>query len=1031
MSHFYPEIHMDRLQEVVKRLPKEIVTDSVPLTAVFAVTPEPVPFAKRRALTYRPIREGDTWGKTWDCGWFRLRGRVPASWKGAYVTARLDFAGEALVFDGKGDPIVGLTNGSVFDSSFSKDTMHLLPKCKGGEAVDLWVETGANGMFGVSRCGDPAWAEDKSTIHGTHHGRVVSIRLCRFDYEKWQLWIDLQVFEFLLKPLPEKSARRMQVLRGVSKALDVYATQGTRACRAALQPVFAVCSDPATVDVYGVGHAHIDTAWLWPFRETIRKCGRTFASQIGLIKRYPGYVFGASQAQLYAYTKQYYPTLYAKIKRAVAAGRWEVQGGMWVEADCNLIGGESLVRQFVHGKNFFRDEFGVDVKNLWLPDVFGYSGNLPQILQKAGMQYFLTQKLSWNRYNKFPHNTFIWRGIDGSEVLAHFPPEDSYNSSVLPDSLCKHETNNQERGLVRESICLFGMGDGGGGPKEEHIERGLRLRDLNGSPRFHFSPTQPVLEKIAAYWPDLSTWCGELYFEYHRGTLTTQAAVKRWNRRAEEALRAAEMVCASAGLDTYPTAEFDRLWKETLVNQFHDIIPGSSIHRVYEETIPMLQGVVRRARELEEKAARRMLTNAKNALTVFNPSTEGFASPVKLPVGWDKVTTSDGEPVPVQREAGGVVAWVQAPGQRFVTLSRGVGRARRVVSAPASGRHALVLENAQVRYEFDAGLRLTRAFDKEVGLEVVPAGEPGNLLSLFDDHPHTYDAWDIDEYYRSQRLAAPRVASIERVVGEVRRGLQAVLHVGEASTIRQQIWLGREGKRLDFVTEVDWRERHKFLRVAFPTTIRTEKASSEIQYGFVQRSTTDNTKWEYAQFECVAHRYADLSRHDYGVALLNDSKYGYRVKGHALELSLLRAPTEPDPVADIGQQSFTYSFLPHVGDLTNSDVRAHAAAINQGVDLFPGLAAREAVTLPVTLTGEGIELAVLKRAENDDSLIVRVVETRGQLAQGELACANPRARIIPTDLLEWHDQPRAGATGRMPLALRPFEIRTFRVRIGL
>jgi len=1026
MSHFYPEIHTAKIQELLKRLPKEIVIEHVLFTAEFAVTSEPVSFAKRRTLSYKPIREGQAWGETWDCGWFHLKGKVPKSWAGAYVTARLDFGGELLVFDGKGEPIVGLTNGSVFDATYNKDTMHLFPKCKGGEAVDLWVDAGANSLFGMIRCGDPAWLDDKSKIHGTYTGQIIAMRLCRFDYDKWQLWLDLQILESLLKALPEKSARRMQILRVASKALDIHATRGARASRAALNPIFVVRSDPATVDVTGVGHAHIDTAWLWPLRETIRKCGRTFASQLGLIKRYPGYVFGASQAQLYAFTKQHYPTLYAKIKRAVTEGKWEVQGGMWVEADCNLISGESMVRQFVHGKNFFRDEFGIEVKNLWLPDVFGYSGNLPQILQKAGMPYFLTQKLSWNRYNKFPHNTFIWRGIDGSEVLAHFPSEDDYNSAVMPEALCKNETNNQERGLVQEALCLFGIGNGGGGPKEEHIERALRLRDLNGAPRLHFGHAQPILEKLATYRPDLATWSGELYFETHRGTLTTQAGVKRWNRRAEEALRAAEMICASADLDSYPIAAFDRLWKTTLLNQFHDIIPGSSIHRVYEETIPMLQNVVAQARELEHKAARRMLTKAKQALTVFNPSTEGFAKAIKLPSGWQQATTLEGVSVPVQHEADGVVAWVQATGQQFITLTRGTGRARRAVCAPASGHAALVLENEQVRYEFDTNLRLVRAFDKEAAMEVIPSNEPGNCLSLYDDHPTNCDAWDIEEYYGNQRLSPPRVENIERVAGEVRTGLQATLQVGEASTIRQQIWLGREGKRLDFVTEVAWNENHKLLRVAFPTTIQTDKASSEIQYGFVQRNTADNTKWDYAQFECVAHRYADLSNHDYGVALLNDSKYGYRIKGHTVELSLLRAPTEPDPAADISAHQFTYSFLPHKGDLITSDVRANAAAINQGLKIFDGFAATDAA-LPVTISGDGLELAVLKRAEKEKCLIIRVIETRGLLAQGELLCAKANAKITPTDLMEWHDEPRKKATGHMALTLKPFEIQTFKI----
>ncbi len=1026
MSHFYPDIHLARVREVLRRLPKEIVIESVPFDAEYAVTPEPVPFAERTSLPFKPIREGASWGQTWDCGWFRLTGQVPKHWRGAYVTARLDFGGETLVFDDAGEPMVGLTNGSVFDGYYSKDTMHLFPKCKGGEAVSLWVETGANSLFGVNRCGDPAWIEDQSKIHGHYSGEVRSIRLCRFDYDAWQLWLDLQVLENLCEALPENGARRLQLLRGMSKALDVFATRGAAACRAALKPLFEVRSDPATVDVYGVGHAHIDTAWLWPFRETVRKCGRTFASQIGLIERYPGYVFGASQAQLYAFTKRHYPGLYAKIKQAIADGRWEVQGGMWVEADCNLIGGESMVRQFLHGKNYFRDEFGVDVKNLWLPDVFGYSGNLPQILRKAGMEYFLTQKLSWNRYNKFPHNTFIWRGIDGSEVLAHFPPEDDYNSPVIASSLRKNESNNQERGLVNEAICLFGIGDGGGGPKEEHVERALRLRDLNGAPRFHFGHAQKTLEKMATYKADLATWVGELYFEFHRATLTTQAAVKRWNRRAEESLRAAEMLCAGAGLSDYPAAEFDTLWKTVLVNQFHDIIPGSSIHRVYDETVPQLQGVVSRAKELQSAAASRLLAPDTDALTVFNPSTVAFDTALALPDGWT-AATANGKAVPVQRENDRAIAWIHAPGQSFITLTRGRGRARSATVASAASSKGLVLENRRIRYELDAQLRLVRAFDKEAGVEVVPAGEPGNRLDLFDDHPHTYDAWDIDEYYISQRLGSPTVQAIERIEGPVRTGLRVAYTLGEGSTMRQQIWLARDGKRLDFVTEVDWREKHTLLRVAFPTTIATDEASSEIQYGYVRRNTSDNTKWDYAQFECVAHRYADLSRHDYGVALLNDSKYGYRVKGRALELSLLRAPTEPDPVADQGQHQFTYSFLPHTGDLIASDVREHSAALNQGVEVFPGLAARKAA-LPVRVCGEGIELAVLKRAEKEKCLVVRVVETRGVRARGELVCANGKAKLVPTDLMEWNDDMKGARAGRIALELAPFEIRTFKIR---
>ena len=1026
MSHFYAHIHHDRLREVLRRLPKETILEWRPLEAEAAVTPEPVPYAERTKLAYRPIREGETWGKAWDCAWFRLRGRVPAEWAGACVTLRLDVGGEALLFDREGCPLVGLTNGSVFDGHYNKDTVHLFPSgCKGGEDLDLWLDAGSNGLFGVTRFGDPSRLEDPADLHGRHNACVAALRVCRFDADRWQLWLDLQVLENLESALPENSARRLQILRVCSAALDLLPAQGAAACRRALRPLFELGTDPATVDVYGVGHAHIDTGWLWPVRETIRKCGRTFASQIGLIERYPGYVFGASQAQLYAFTKQHYPALYAKIRRAVAQGAWEVQGGMWVEADCNLIGGESMVRQFLHGKSFFRDEFGVDVKNLWLPDVFGYSGNLPQILRKAGMEYFLTQKLSWNRYTKFPHNTFVWRGIDGSEVLAHFPPEDNYNSAVVPDQLRRNELNNREAGLVQEAICLYGIGDGGGGPKEEHVERALRCRSLNGSPRFHFGPAQRVLEKMAGYRADLDTWCGELYFELHRATLTTQALIKRWNRRAEEALRAAEMLCAAARPADYPRADFDRLWKTVLINQFHDIIPGSSIHRVYEEAVPQLQEVVAACKALQAAAARRLLQADPNALTVFNPSSTAFAGAVALPAGWNGAAAAGGAALPAQAEPEGAVAWLAVPPRGFATL-RLAAAAPATVAAPAAGADGLTLENAQVRYTFDAHLRLVAGVDKETGLEIVPAGEAGNRLELFDDHPQNWDAWDFDEYYRRMLVDTAKAASVQRLAGAVRTGLRATLRVGE-STLVQTVWLGREGKRLDFVTDADWCETHRMLRVAFPTAVSAPEAAFEIQYGHVRRATHDNTKGEYAQFEVVGHRWADLSRRDAGIALLNDSKYGYRVKGRSLELTLLRASTDPDPVADRGAHRFVYSLLPHAGDLAASDVHAQAATINQGVEVLAGLAAPPAMALPVAVSGAGIELAVLKRAEKGDDLVVRLVETLGLHARGELVCTDAGARIVPTDLMEWKDEPAAG-TGRTALAFTPFEIKTFRIR---
>ena len=1019
MSHFYPNIHHDRLNEILRRLPREIMAETVPFKAEFAVTPEPTPFAQRMKLAYKPIKEGDTWGKTWDCGWFRVTGKIPAEWKGSCVAAWLELAGEILVFDAEGAPRAGLTNGSVFDGDYQKPVYHMMKSCKGGEDIELWLDAGANGLFGAQRPGDRVNLPSPDHLHGTWPAVANKMRLCKFDHDKWQLWLDLQVLENLVRALPENAARRVEILRATSKALDLLPLKnGVRNCRASLKPVFELPTDPATVDVTGVGHAHIDTAWLWPLRETIRKCGRTFASQIGLIERYPGYVFGASQAQLYDFTKKHYPSLYEKIRKAVKKGAWEVQGAMWVEADCNLPSGESLVRQCLLGKNFFRGEFGVEVNNLWLPDVFGYSGNLPQILKKSGVDYFLTQKLSWNRYNKFPHNTFLWKGIDGSTILSHFPPEDDYNSRVIPEGLRKNEFNNSERGLVKEAICLYGIGNGGGGPKEEHVERGLRLKNLNGCPRFHFGHAGKTLEKMASYAADLDTWEGELYFELHRATLTTQAETKRWNRRAEEALRAAEMLCAAAGPDTYPAAEFDTLWKHVLTGQFHDIIPGSSIHRVYDENTATLQNVVAACKQLQASAAKKLLKADKNALTLFNPSSTSFLGAVTLPEGWTGAAVYAGE-LPAQQEGKNTVAHVEVPAQGFLTLKKTTAK-----PTPVKSTSNLVLENDLVRYTFDKNLRVIEGLDKQTNVAFITRDNPANILALYDDHPQNWDAWDIDEYYAKMPLETAKVIECKPFAGPVRSGFMAKLAIGN-STLTHAITLDGMSKRLDFVTDVDWNEHHKFLRVAFPTTIEASEAAFEIQYGHVRRPTHDNTKWQYAQFECVGHRFADLSRSDYGVALLNDSKYGYRVKGRELSLSLLRSSTEPDPVADLGRHHITYSLLPHAGPLAQSSVLADAAVLNQGVEILEGFAASDAA-LPVAVAGCGVELAALKKAENENALIVRVVERHGANTTATLACLNPAARIIETDLTERPNLSNP-LLGKAAFALAPFEIKTFKI----
>jgi alpha-mannosidase len=1021
MAHYHADIRTKRIKNFAELLSRRVLGERIPLVAEHSRTQQAVPYAERTKLEYRPITEGEEWGRTWDSAWFRLTAAVPKEWAGRYVVARIDLGGECLVFDDQGCPKLGLTSGSVFDNSYNKDIYHMLPKASGSEKVELWVEAAANLLFGVQRSNTET-LEDPSKLHGFHLAKIKALRLQCFDHDTWQLWIDVDVLLNLYRHLPDSSIRKERVLRGLNRAADVYEREGTAAARAALKPVFDVPADPATLTITGVGHAHIDTGWLWQVKESIRKSARTFSSQIGLIERYPGYVFGASQPQHYAFVKEHYPALYEKIKTAVKQGGWEVQGGMWVEADCNLISGESMVRQLVHGKHFFKREFGVEVDNLWLPDVFGYSGNLPQILTKAGCPYFLTQKLSWSKYNNFPHHTFKWRGIDGTEVLTHFPPDSDYNSSVYPERLLKAEREYKERGICSEAISVFGIGNGGGGPKEEHIERAQRAANLNGVPRYKMGTAKSVFESLEKYRNQLDTWTGELYLEAHRGVTTTQAQVKRLNRRLEERLLATEMIATAAGLEEYPLAELDAIWKKLLINQFHDILPGSSIHAVYETTEAELAQGLERCDALMAASAQKICKSDADAITLFNPSSTPFQGVVALPEGFAGATL-EGKAVASQSEGGRTVARVEVPAQTFVTLKKASGAAL----AAAAPSQNLVLENELVRYEFDQNLRLTAGLDKQTGRALVPAGQPANRLSLYGDRPHEWDAWDVDEFYPEEHLEDARSdGKVERMDGPARSGLRAKFKLGQGSRIEQTVWLEPGSRRVDFETFVDWREDHRMLRVAFPTTMHTHEASFEIQYGYVRRPTACNTSWDAARFEVAGHRFADLSEPDFGIALLNDSKYGYKVYDHVLDLNLLRSPTDPDPIADRGEHRFTYSLLPHQGPLSHSDVLAHAAVLNQGVRVLSG-AANERALLPVTCEGEGIELSVVKRAESENAVVVRAVELRGRRSTATLRARNSGARIVPTNLVEWVDDAKNASKGQVALSFTPFEIKTFKI----
>ena len=1016
------KLYLDRCRRFLRRCEPDLLSETIIPAAEFARTAEPVRWEERETLEYRPIDVGGDWGEAWDSAWFRLRAQLPESWKDRPVALQLNLSGESLIFDADGLPLCATTGNSLFNTHYTKEFFQVPESLRRGGTVDLWIEAAANSIFGVYMDEEPHRLIEKPA--GYFPGKVKVMRIGLFNTELWHLRIELELLLNYYDTLPENDYRRRRLLAAMNETVNLYADDPANAAKAR-EPLAKMLALPAlasALKVSAVGHAHIDTGWLWPVRETVRKCARTFANQLDMMDKYPGYVFGASQPQHYAFVKEHYPKLYEKIKQRVAEGRWELQGGMWVEADCNLISGESMVRQFLHGKNFYMDEFGFDVKNLWIPDVFGYSAALPQIIRKSGCDFFLTQKISWNQFNRFPHNTFFWEGIDGSEVLTHFPPEDTYNAFVVPEELVAAQNRFKESDLLDEFISLFGIGDGGGGPKEEYLERAKRLANLEGCPKVKFGRADRFFERIAACRDKLPTWSGELYLELHRGTLTVQARTKRNNRKLEELLATVEFAHSLLPLSEYPAEALDRIWKTLLINQFHDIIPGSSIRKVYETTEREHAEALEAAARLAGDAVRKLGRAASGAVTLVNSLSVPQDDPVVLPAEWDgsAVLDASGSALPAQIEDGRVVAAVTVPADALTVLARGAGRAP--ACEPLEGR---VLENGLIRYEFDADGRLTRAFDKEAGREVLPPGAAGNEFSLYVERANNHEAWDIEIFYEQQKCGTAK--SIEPARGwrgPVRSGLEFRLGIGNSRLV-QRVTLAEGSKRLDFATEAEWHEERKMLRVAFPVAVFTEEANFDIQYGTVRRPTHRNTSWDAARFEVCGQKFADLSEEFYGAALLNDCKYGYKVFGTTLDLCLLRAPKFPDWDADQGHHEFIYSFLPHTGSLNNSGVRSEAAKLNRPALAVPGVAA-EAVS-PLSLEAATVALTVVKKAEKEDCLVIRLVEQAGRNSQAVLTVPAGK-RLVGTNLLEWtNDDVLTPEAGTVALTFRPYEIKTFKV----
>ncbi len=797
------------------------------------------------------------------------------------------------------------------------------------------------------------------------------------------------------------------------------------------------------------GHAHMDLAWLWPVAETRRKARRTFSNVLDLMSRYDDFRFNQSSAQLYAWVEEDDPDLFERVTEQIAEGRWEPVGGSWVEPDCQVTGGEAFIRQLLYGQRYFAEKFGKRSAVAWLPDVFGFSPGIPQLLRGAGISRFFTIKLNWNETNYFPHDLFLWEGIDGSRIVANMfrnlDPAHGYNGSIRPRDILGTWQKFDGKRYSGESLLAFGWGDGGGGPTTRMLENYDRLRDFPALPRLRMAD----LERFFADLPEhgLPRWVGELYLEYHRGTLTTQALVKLLNRSAEHRLLEAELFATIAGLDggAYPRERIETAWKSLLLNQFHDILPGSSIAEVYVDTHRELREVVETATTARDEALQRIAGDASavesvTSILVANASLATRPLTVVLPSLPAKtgLMTVEGTSLPTQVVADGVLVHdpdqvVPETGWTVLSVSpiRPPLPPRVINVAVKAGLAGVRLENDQLEIEIGADGTLHRIFDRVAGREAL-AGR-GNQIWAYVDKPRTYDAWDIEDGYQHDGSEIDTVVDMAVVESGPLRAAVRVVRAYRDSRIEQTYRLLAGSRQLDVVTVIDWHERQVLLKALFPVAIHAHEATFETMYGVVTRPTHRNTSWDAARFEVSGHRFADLSDPGYGVSLLNNGKYGHSVLDNVMSLSLVRGPLYPDPYADDGRHEFAYAILPHAGDWAAAGIPAAAFAFNSPLIAMPAAGAKAGTSL-LTASGATMELGSVKRAEAGEGIIVRLFEPNGGRGPVRLRFDRPVAGVEAVNLLE-ESEPEsvAGLTlegDTVAFTVRPFQVVTLRVRLG-
>nr|XP_058950702.1 alpha-mannosidase 2C1-like [Pocillopora verrucosa] len=1002
--------------------------------------PGRVPYNEAVCGKFAEAQVGNSYGPTWSTHWFKVVIDIPEEWTGEIVHFRWNSGSEAMVWQ-EGKPKQGLTGG---DGHQQRTDYVLSTKATPGSCT-LYVEMAANGMFGAGKDGLINAPDPK------RHYTLSMAEIAVFDAEVYEVLMDLTVIIDLAKNLSQENPRAFQALytaNDIVNACQNWSNDGSlqRAHEIATR-FFKQTNGESQHQVHAVGNCHIDCAWLWPVAETVRKCGRSFATAVRLMKKYPDFKFVCSQAQQLEWVKIHYPTLFEEIKLFVAKGQFIPVGGTWVEMDGNIPSGESFIRQFLVGQDFHRKEFGKVCQEFWLPDTFGYSAQLPQIIRGVGMKYFLTMKLSWSLINKFPFHTFFWEGIDGSRCLAHFPPADTYESRANAADVLKTVRQLKDKGQTHASMLLYGHGDGGGGPTEDMLQMLKRMEDVDGCPRVKLSDPHEFFHSLESRdGGKLCTWVGELYLELHQGTYTTQAQIKRGNRQSEFLLHDAELMATLSFIlggynaEFYPAEEFLRIWKLMLLNQFHDILPGSCIKEAADDALAnyreILKSIARIFDDSCSKVISQLNSGEENCLikpvlvnTLSWPRSEVVTIPKEL---WERLSANEQSSMKTQRSKEGEnLVSVSVSSTSISNAVETTNEFHPVSVSLDETQGSVTLENNLIRVELVRGGLVRSLVHKASGREAISPGYSGNQFVLFDDVPLFWDAWDVMPYYlETRKLLLPTSSEDFKILeeGPLRVSVEFSIRISKHSSLRQTVSLDADLPYVKFHTKVEWHENRKFLKVEFPVDVHSMNATYEIQFGHLQRPTHCNTSWDWAKYEVCGHKWVDLSEHDWGVALMTNCKYGYSTHGNVMYISLLRAPKAPDEEADMGSHEFSYAVYPHTGTFQSAGVIQHAYNFNQAISVIPGsVCERIKERSFFNVDNPAVILETVKKAESISSAaVVRLYEAFGGRARARLTTSLPVKRVVKCNLLEVPDDGGEVplSRGRVDLSFRPFEITT-------